>query len=149
MTSSSKRSAVPVRILLVDDNASGLKARALILEENGYHTVTTTSPKEALNLFTQESFDLVVTDYRMPLMNGTELIRELRSHCLDVPIILLSGVVEVLGLTEKSTGASAVISKSNKETDHLLLTTRRLVLRRKPPRRSETQAKMRNRVSSL
>ena len=62
------------RVLLVDDNKNGTPARKAALEEQGYETGSASSPAEALELFQQTEFDLVVTDYRMPKMNGTELI---------------------------------------------------------------------------
>jgi two-component system, cell cycle sensor histidine kinase and response regulator CckA len=126
-TSNARKAQAPARILLVDDHKSGLSARRAVLEEVGYETIGLCCPKEALSLFRKESFDLVVTDYRMPGVTGTDLIRELKDAKPDVPVILLSGYIEPLGLTEKATGADAVIMKSAHEVQHLLRATSRLV----------------------
>src|SRR5580704_19351565 len=80
------------RILLVDDNANGLAARKSVLEELGYRIVTCTSGADAFEQFTScDPFDLVVTDYKMPRMDGLELIGRLRKHTPGLPIVLISG----------------------------------------------------------
>jgi CheY-like chemotaxis protein len=123
-------------ILLVDDNSHGLIARKAVLEELGYKVATARSGEEALAACTARKFDLVVTDYKMPKMNGIELIEEIRKSGSQAPIILLSGFVEPLGLDEKSTGADVVISKSSGEVGNLVRSVSRLLSRRvekKPP----------------
>lgn len=129
------RALAPARVLLVDDNAAGLKARQMVLEELGYSTVGISCPKQALTLFRKSPFDLVITDYKMPEMNGVELIVLLREKNPELPIILLSGFVDPLGLSEKSTGANVVIMKSANEVSHLIRATNRLLnqkIQRKP-----------------
>ena len=124
------------KILLVDDNQHGLIVRKSLLEEVGFAVQTASDGEEAHELFTASGFDVVVTDYRMPRMNGAELIRRLRQADANSRIILLSGFVDPLGLTEEGTGADVVLSKSAKEPVQLLRAVRRLLnesARRKPP----------------
>jgi CheY-like chemotaxis protein len=86
--------------------------------------------------FESETFDVVVTDYRMPKMDGIELIQRIRQVRSNARIILLSGFVEPLGLTEETTGADAVIAKTAMEPIHLARSVKRLLNRgavRKPP----------------
>jgi CheY-like chemotaxis protein len=118
------------RILLVDDNANGLAARKTVLEELGLRVFVSTSGADALDQFTSGPFDLVVTDYRMPRMDGLELISRLRAMSPTLPIVLLSGFAETLGLAETATGADIVLQKSNHEISHLVRAVNRL-LRRK------------------
>ncbi|MGP8246428.1 MAG: response regulator [Bryobacteraceae bacterium] len=128
-------------ILLVDDNRNGLIVRKQLLEEQGYHVVTATDGAEAFELYQSSLFDVVVTDYRMPRMNGIELIRGIRQRNPEARIILLSGVVEPLGLTEENTGADAVIAKTSNEPAHLMRWVKRLLNRtapRKPARSQKT-----------
>jgi CheY-like chemotaxis protein len=122
------------RILLVDDNANGLAARKTILEELGHKVITSTSGAEALEQFAAYKFDLVVTDYKMPRMDGLELIGRLRGEAPSLPIVLLSGFAEALGMSEASTGADVVLQKSANEVSHLVRAVSRL-LRRKPAAR--------------
>lgn len=122
------------RILLVDDNRGGLIARKAVLEELGYHAEGALSGKEALSLFEDRQFDLVVTDYRMPDIDGAELIAKIRAAHRDLPIVLISGFVEALGLNERNTGADIVIMKSANEVQHLIRAVSRLLnTPRKPP----------------
>lgn len=119
------------RILLVDDNAHGLSARRCVLEELGYRIATAANAADALDQFHRQPFDLVVTDYKMPRMDGTELIARLRKQAPELPVILISGFVDSLGLNENNTGADAVIQKSANEVSHLVRTVARL-LRKSP-----------------
>ena len=91
---------------------------------------------EALALFTSGHFDVVVTNNRMPLMGGVELIRRIREAQPKARVVLLSGFVEPLGLTEENTGADAVIAKNVHEPANLVRSVKRLINRapaRKPP----------------
>lgn len=121
------------RILLVDDNRSGLLARRAVLEELGYGTDGAPDGSTALEMFGKQHYDLVVTDFRMPDMDGAELIAHLRSLRPELPVILISGFADVLGLNEQTTGANTVIMKSANEVQHLIRSTGRLLkLPRKP-----------------
>jgi two-component system response regulator (stage 0 sporulation protein F) len=131
-------------VLLVDDNRDGLIVRRALLEEQGYQVEMARNGEEGLKLFELSRFDVVVTDYRMPLMNGTELIGHLRKRNPQVRIVLLSSLVEPLGLTEENTGADAVVAKNSNEPAHLLRSVRRLAAgpSRKPVRsQTRTQAR--------
>ena len=122
----------PARVLLVDDNAHGLSARKSVLEELGATITTASTASEALECLAAETFDLVVTDYKMPRMNGVELIARLRKQFPSIPVILISGFADSLGLNEDNTGADVVIQKSNNEVSHLVRSVARLLRRRKP-----------------
>ena len=88
-----------------------------------------TNGEEGLKLFESSTFDVVVTDYRMPRMDGLELITRIRMLKPNARIILLSGFVDPLGLTEEATGADVVIAKSSHEPVHLLSWVKRLINR--------------------
>jgi len=134
MSSRNISSSTTVRILLVDDNVNGLTAWRSVLEELGHKIVTAANGADALDLFSESKFDVVVTDYKMPRMDGLELIKRLRKHSPQVPIVLVSGFVDALGLNEANTGADAVVQKSSNEVTHLVRAVTRLVTRkpRKP-----------------
>ena len=130
------------RILLVDDNHNGLKARKAVLEENG-HQITIASAEDALSVFTQQKFNLVITGRRMGRTGGVELIARFREASPDVPIILISGYANTLGLTEANTGADAILQKGPNEVTQLVRTVDRLVRTRngKKPPKTEGRAK--------
>ncbi|MBZ5581124.1 MAG: response regulator [Acidobacteriia bacterium] len=114
------------QILLIDDNRDGLLVRRLLLQEIGFDVEVAATGEEGLNLCANGRFDVVVTDYRMPKMNGTDFIERLRKLDGKVRVILLSGFVEPLGLTEENTGADAVIAKTSNEVAHLTHWVKRL-----------------------
>jgi len=71
------------RILLVDDDVKNLKATQAFLKANGYDTVTTPSPTNALELVQADQFAVVLLDYNMPEMMGDQLaikIQEVSPH---------------------------------------------------------------------
>ena len=123
-------------ILLVDDNPDGLLVRRLLLEEVGCHVQIAHSGEEGLKILESSKVDVVITDYRMPGMDGAQFIQCIRERYPHPRIILLSGFVDPLGLTEENTRADAVIPKSSKEAVHLLRWVKRLMKTppsRKPP----------------
>jgi CheY-like chemotaxis protein len=126
------------RILLVDDNKFGLSARKALLEEQGYEVTTAMEGLEALDLFSATRYDIVITDYKMPRMNGLELIGHIRRIAPATPIVLVSGYAEALGWNEERTGANAVIPKNANEVAHLIRAIKRLLqLPSKKPVRSQ------------
>ena len=135
----SSSSSIHGRILLVDDNVNGSTARKTVLEELGHKINVASSGADALEQFSQHKYDLVVTDYKMPRMDGLELIVRLRKQAPDIPIVLISGFVDTLGLNEATSGADAVIQKSSNEVAHLVRAVNRL-LRRKPTKKPASGA---------
>src|SRR5512140_2924781 len=136
--------SVPARngfahILLVDDNKSGLGARKAILEELGHRVTTAAGGEDALEHFSKAKFDLVITDHRMARMNGVELIRRIRGIHPDIPVIMLSGYVEALGLTESNTGADTVLAKNATEVTHLIRGVSRLLRQRAAKKPAKSQ----------
>ena len=121
------------RILLVDDNALGLAARRSVLEELGHHVQTSGTAAEALDLCGKHRFDVVVTDYKMPKMNGVELIGRLRKLHPATAVILISGFTDTLGLNEESTGADIVLQKSNQEVQQLIRAVNKLLRKQQTP----------------
>jgi CheY-like chemotaxis protein len=131
---------------MVDDNRNGLAARKTVLEEMGHSVTTATRAEEAFELISRAPFDLVITDHRLAKINGVELIRNIHELEFQVPVIMLSSLVEALGLTETSTGADVVLPKSANELTHLTRAVSRLLRKppgRKPPRRQAAPAKAR------
>ncbi|MGH9631628.1 MAG: response regulator [Bryobacteraceae bacterium] len=121
-------SVVPAsQILLIDDNRNGLLVRRKILEDAGFCVSTASEPQEGLRRFSEDRFDLVITDYKMPHMTGVEVINLVRLHRPETPIILISGMVDALGLNEQNTGADVVVSKNANEVTHLVRAARRLL----------------------
>lgn len=131
-------------ILLVDDNAYGLAARRRVLMESGYNVQTALSAEDALKLVEEqkEFFHIIVTDFRMVGMDGIELIARVKALSPATKTVLLSGFVEPLGMTEQSTGADAVLSKSAGEVGQLTRTVKSLLARRVPRKPTASQTRI-------
>lgn len=117
------------RILLIDDNEHGLTARRSILEQDGYLVEVATCGQDGVARFEAGAFDLVVTDFRMPDLNGPEVISRIRERAPGLPIVMLSGYASILGLTERETGADLVLAKGPSEHSELVRAIARLVKR--------------------
>lgn len=80
------------RVLVVDDEIHIVHVVAIKLRNNGYEVITADNGAEAFELAQQESPDIIVTDYQMPVMSGLELVKELRENerTRDIPVILLT-----------------------------------------------------------
>jgi signal transduction histidine kinase/ActR/RegA family two-component response regulator len=84
------------RILLVDDEPAIAEMGARMLEKLGYRVTAKTSPKEVLDLFRSkpDEFDLIITDYTMPQMTGSDLASKILEIRPEIPIILCTGYSE-------------------------------------------------------
>ena len=101
-------------ILVVDDEDHLLVMYDRQLRRLGYEVTCSSNPEEVLELFRTDplKFDLVITDFTMPRMTGIELAKELGSIRPGLPIILCSGVSQVVSDTEsKRAGIQTVIYK--------------------------------------
>ena len=88
---------LPKRILLADDQGSVRQTISLILKYDGYTVVEATNGAEALALFQGDRFDLVITDFDMPIMKGNELASRIKQILPSQPILMITAYVEQLG----------------------------------------------------
>ncbi len=87
-----------LRVLIVDDNATNRRILEANLTEWGCATTSCSSGPDALAAFDPGTFDLVLTDFLMPEMDGIELSGEIRKRCTGtkcVPIVMLSSAADV------------------------------------------------------
>ena len=81
-----------IRVLYVDDEPSLLDIGKLLLEESGEFTVTTAlSAPEGIRLLDQQKFDVILSDYQMPGLNGIQFLVEVKSRYGPIPFILFVG----------------------------------------------------------
>ena len=79
------------RILVIDDEPDMLMLLRMIIEDNtNYEVETTNNPAEGLKMLTEEAYDLVISDLKMPGMDGLELFDELRKMSPDIPVIIIT-----------------------------------------------------------
>jgi signal transduction histidine kinase len=84
-------------ILCIDDEATGLLPRKLLLESAGHRVLEARSGPEGIRLFKSEKVDVVILDYWMSGMKGTTVASELKRINPTVPIIVLSGMSDLPG----------------------------------------------------
>ncbi|MDR0289912.1 MAG: sigma-54 dependent transcriptional regulator [Treponema sp.] len=79
------------KLLIVDDEKNIREGLAASLEMDGYHTVCAADGEEGWKLFGKGDIDLVITDLRMPGMDGEELLRRILAESPGLPVIILTG----------------------------------------------------------
>lgn len=77
-------------ILVVDDDANILKVISTRLASSGHHVLMAANGKEALEVLNRHPADMVISDVKMPGIDGQELLREIKSAWPDLPVILLT-----------------------------------------------------------
>ena len=82
------------KILLIDDDIDFRKALAEVLELEGYDILHSSNGQQGLKKLNEHIIDLIICDYDMPLMNGGELLRHVRSSkdTEALPFILMSAL---------------------------------------------------------
>lgn len=83
------------RVLVVEDDADLRDAMLMMLESFGLESVGVPTAEEAVERFA-EPFDLLMTDFDLPGMNGVELLDACRTRHLHLPVIFLSGRAELV-----------------------------------------------------
>ena len=84
-----------LRVLIVDDEPRMGAALATALRRSGYACEAVTSGADALELFEAEGADVVITDRRMPGIDGDELMRRLKERAPELPVILITAYGDV------------------------------------------------------
>ncbi len=77
-------------ILIVDDEKNYLLVLSAVLEEEGYEVLTTASGLEALEIQKASDVDLVLTDMKMPGMDGIELLEQIKTRDPELPVIMMT-----------------------------------------------------------
>ncbi len=115
----------PHKILIVDDEPNMLHMLSTILRQDGFDPYTAESAQAALQLTEKEAFDFILSDVRMPGMDGLQLLEILKARGIDAIVILMSAYGNIeLALEAMRKGAYDYISKPFK-TDEVVLTLRK------------------------
>jgi DNA-binding NtrC family response regulator len=117
---------MPEKILIVDDEPDMLKLLSMIIKEKTPYEVTTTNnPLEALELAKKGGFDLVITDLKMPGLDGMELLDAIKRVDEDIPLIIITayGTVEAAAEAMQKGGFDFITKPFRKE--HILFSIER------------------------
>lgn len=97
-------------ILVVDDDDTLLKFFKIHLNKFFSKVIVVKNAKEAIETLKTKSIDLVITDFRMPGLDGTQLMKKIRKHDPSIPVLIISGAL----LSEESS------EKCEKQADGFL-----------------------------
>jgi two-component system, NtrC family, response regulator len=112
-------------ILIVDDEKNYLLVLEALLADAGYEVITSDNASEALEITTSHDLDLVITDMRMPGLDGMEFLVQLRTLQPEIPIIMMTAYATVEKAVEAmKRGAFDYITKPFKN-EELILTIRK------------------------
>jgi CheY-like chemotaxis protein len=85
-----------LRILVVDDEDLIRAAIKMMLQSDGHLVDTAASGEDALSIFASGMFDLVMTDYAMAGMKGTELAAAIKNRAAECPVVMITAYAEML-----------------------------------------------------
>ena len=78
------------RVLIADDEVALAKSLARVLTGAGYEVVTVGDGTSAVEALRHQEFDIILSDIQMPGISGVELLKTVREHDLDVPVVLMT-----------------------------------------------------------
>ena len=124
------------RVLVVDDEAGMRDFLALLLEGEGFEVATAADGGEALRLFDERPADLVISDVRMPKMDGVALLGDLRQRDPSVPVVLVTAYASAeSAIQAMKLGAVDYITKPFKVAEIKLVLHRVLAARSRAEQR--------------
>jgi DNA-binding NtrC family response regulator len=117
---------MPERILVVDDEPNMLRLlKTILMDKTGYEVTTTNNPLEVSKLLQEGPYDLVVTDLKMPLVDGIDLIGIVKNIDATMPIIVITayGTIETAEEAIQKGAYDFITKPFRKET--ILITIKR------------------------
>src|SRR5437870_8040662 len=100
------------RILVVDDEPFVCDAVKMMLNFDGHIVETASNGKDALAMMKKDKFDLVITDFAMPVMKGDELAATIKARSPEQPVVMITAYAEMLQASGNPLpGVDFVISK--------------------------------------
>lgn len=90
---------MPKKILIIDDEELIIKSLAKLLDKNGFEVFVAKKGDDALVMCEAESFDLIISDIKMPGMNGIKTVQSIYNMLEDqgkirIPVIFITGYAE-------------------------------------------------------
>ena len=84
-------SAAPPRVLLVDDERGMCRMLDAVMTDHGFSVTSHTDPLKAVVEFEAGDFDVVITDVKMPGLDGLQVLEQIRAQDATIPVIMISG----------------------------------------------------------
>jgi two-component system, NtrC family, response regulator PilR len=125
------------KILVVDDEQSMTQFLGIVLRKEGYQVTVSNNGRDALERVRAESFDVVITDIRMPGMDGIELLEGIKKHDPTLPVVIMTAYAsQQTAIDAVNLGAFQYLIK-NAKNDEIKLVVRNAIEMRRV--RSENQ----------
>jgi len=113
------------KVLIVDDEADYLSLIQQRVESWGYEVITAQAGKEALAIVKEKLPDIVILDYLMPDMSGTEVLKEIRKFDKNLTVIMFTAHPDIKNIKcAQELGVSAFIPKLSNYSSDIQLTLR-------------------------
>jgi len=121
------------RILVIDYDPDILKDLESLLTKAGYRVRSACGNEEAIRIFKSEPIDLVITELRMPELNGVELTHQLKSLDEHVEIVVLTGATTIDNVIHamRNNGAFDFLPKPLRDLDQLIFTVKEALDKRR------------------
>ncbi len=91
MSSRKQQQTNPIQILVVDDERGPRELLESALLEEGYQVTAAKNGEEACQIFDEKKFELVITDFKMPGLNGIKLLKRIKTRAPETLVILITG----------------------------------------------------------
>src|SRR5258705_7202427 len=119
------------KILVVDDEQSMAQFMAIVLRKEGYQVSTVQNGRDALDKVKAEAFDVVITDIRMPGMDGIQLLQGIKKHDPGLPVVIMTAYAsQQSAIDAVNQGAFQYLIK-NAKNDEIKLVVRNALEMRK------------------
>lgn len=109
------------KILIVDDEAAVLRSLERLISRAGYQVITANSGAQALALLADNPVQIILSDFRMPLMCGNELLKAVKKRSPQVVGLILSAYADFDAVVESLNSGIAYKFLQKPWTDHMLL----------------------------
>ena len=125
------------KILVVDDEQSMTQFLGIVLRKEGFQVTTVNSGRDALDKIRTEPFDVVISDIKMPGMDGIQLLQGIKKHDANIPVVLMTAYAsQQSAIDAVNLGAFQYLLKNAKNDEIRMAVRNALEMRRV---RSENQ----------
>jgi two-component system, NtrC family, response regulator AtoC len=116
-----------LRVLVVDDDAMLREVIATLLLSNGYRVDTAGNGKEALDKVQTQTYDHIITDLSMPVMDGLSFLKNLKEKHIEASVIVVSAHTDMEHVVQAmNLGARDYLAKPFKSEDEILITLQKV-----------------------
>jgi len=121
------KNSMPGRILVLDDEENYAEMLQSLLKQNHFLVDMATKPELALESMEARNYSLVISDYKMPVMDGAAFLKKARENFPDLPVILVSGLMNTPELVKVANMGVTLVLEKPLDTAYFLEQVKRFV----------------------